>query len=209
MSRISRLTVLTVAAVFTLAGCSSAIPADTDTDAGASAEASTEASASTEETESAEPDADAAAGEVFTGQGYSFSVPEGWGDPGQDLLGTGIDTYAADLVDIEDGFADNINVLLSPAGHIPNAGLEAAAIAELETAGATNVSAGEPADVDGAEAIHVSATFEQDGVTYLIDQFYPSTDTQTYVVTFSFSPEATDARRSEVIDSILASWTWS
>ena len=181
------MTVLTVAAVVALSGCSAAIPAATDTTASASAEAPAD----------------------FRGNGYSYNVPEGWGDTGQDLTGTGIDTYAADLADQADGFADNINVLLSPNGLIPADTLEEAAVAELEAVdGAENITVESPADFGGYEALHISAQFTQSGVTYLIDQFYPASDTQTYVVTFSFSPDASDDHRAEVIDAVASSWVW-
>lgn len=218
-SRTSRLAVLSVATVFALAGCASA----TDPDAGTSTaptsapetsapepSASAEPSADTDASASAAPEESAAPveGEIV-GTGYTFSVPEGWADPGQDIAGTQIDTLAADLTDLQDGFADNVNVLLSPSGLIPEGGLEDAAVAELEAGGAQDVSAGEPGDIDGAEVPHVSATFVQDAGSYLIDQFYPSNDDQTYVVTFSFSADAPQERRDEVIDFVLSSWTWN
>ena len=64
-------------------------------------------------------------------------------------------------------------------------------------------------DALGEESAHLSASVDQQGVQYNIDQFYPSEGDQTYVVTFSFSPDVTAADRAAVYESVLATWTWA
>lgn len=193
---------LTLSAALLLAGCGMSVSPDStgSGDAGgASAAPST----------SAAPEVAPAAGETITGTGYSFSVPEGWGVPSQDVVPSQVDVFAADLTDVEDGFSDNVNVLLSPMGEITPDLVESAGVDELEASGATEVTVGDRVDVAGSESAHLSAMFEQQGVQYAIDQYYVTTDGQTFVVTFSFSPTVERAQRTEVAESVLASWTWS
>jgi len=47
-----------------------------------------------------------------------------------------------------------------------------------------------------------------EGTTYSVEQYYVSTDDQTYVVTFSFSDTVTPDERQAVAESILVTWTW-
>jgi hypothetical protein len=148
----------------------------------------------------------AATGAAISGTGYRYSVPDGWGEPGE-IPGFTPDTLAADLTDA-DGFSDNVNVLLSPAGLVDVETVETAGVAELEGIGAKNVTAQPRVSVDGAEAAHLTAALVQDDVTYLIDQFYVSDANQTYVITFSFSDTVPDAERDAITGSVLASWTF-
>jgi len=149
-----------------------------------------------------------AAGETITGDGYSYSVPEGWGVPdGMDAASEGLDSLAADLTD-EDGFADNVNVLLSPAGLITIDQAEQAGVDELEAAGATDVELEDRVRVADGDAALISADFSQGGLSYVIEQYYLNSDDQTYIATFSFSDTVEDDVRTEIAESVLATWTW-
>lgn len=196
---------LLVSAALLLAGCGGQ-SGDAEPAASGDAGASATPSAST-------PAVEPAAGETITGTGYSFSVPEGWGIPEQELPGTeGIDVFVANLSDASaDGFADNVNVVLSPAPQAITADqVESLGVDELEgAAGATDVTVEERTTVAGEESAHLSAALDQQGVQYNIDQFYASQGDQTYVITFSFSPEVTEADRAAVYESVLATWTWA
>jgi hypothetical protein len=190
MSRtLSPVAALALSAVLLLAGCSSTDPG-------------TEPAPS-----SSAPAAEPASGDTITGTGYSYAVPEDWGDPGP-VEGFDPDSFAADLDDA-DGFADNVNVILSPAGKVELEQVESAGPGELEGGGATNVTVEPRVTVAGTEASHISAGLASEGTEYLIEQFYVNSDEQTYIVTFSFSPDVADADRQSVTDAVLASWTWS
>jgi hypothetical protein len=134
-------------------------------------------------------------------------VPEGWGipDAGDNPQ---LDSVAADLTD-DDGFSDNINVLLSPAGELTPDVVESAGVSELEQYGATDISVEPRLTIAGAESSHLSAIFSSQGLEYRVEQYYPTNGGQTYVVTFSFSTDVSDADRIAVAESVLASWTWS
>lgn len=151
--------------------------------------------------------ADGASGDVISGTGYSFAVPEDWGVP-DPIEGFDPDALAADLDDT-DGFADNVNVILSPAGEVTPEQVESAGVDELEGAGATDVTIRDRVTIAGGESAHLSATLAAQGTEYAIEQFYTTSDGQTYVVTFSFSPTVSQGDRDALTDSVLATWTWT
>lgn len=185
-----------IAASLTLAGCSVAAPPAPGPDG---------PDGGTEET-APEFSADPASGELIEGTGYSYNVPDGWGVP-PGATDPQLDTVAADLTD-DDGFSDNINVLLSPAGALTPDQVETAGVAELEQFGATEVEVRDRVSIEGAESAHLSARFESQGVQYRVEQYYPTQGDQTFVVTFSFSDDLPEADRLAVSESILASWSW-
>jgi len=190
MSRFLRLGV-TVAAAALLAGCSS--PAG---------------GGDAPDNDVEEVEAAPAAGVLISGDGYSYSVPEGWDVPDTDASTIGADTLAADLTDA-DGFADNVNVVLSPAGAVTADQVEAAGAGELEGAGATDVEVRDRVQVAGSESAHLTAALTSQGASYSIEQYYLTDDDQTYVVTFSFSPTVDDDAREDLAESVLASWAWA
>jgi len=191
MSRtVTPVAALALAAVLLLAGCSS--PTGQGADPAPSSSA---------------PAAEPAAGDTISGTGYTYAVPEDWGDPGP-VEGFDPDSFAADLDDA-DGFADNVNVILSPAGKVELEQVESAGPGELEGGGATDVTVQPRVTVAGAEASHISAALASEGTEYLIEQFYVNSDDQTYIVTFSFSPDVAAGDRQAVTDAVLASWTWT
>ncbi len=184
MKRTALITASAAAAVLVLASCAS--PAD----------------------QAEEIDAAPATGETVEGDGYSYIVPEGWGVPeGLDLDTQGLDTVAADLTDV-DGFSDNVNALLSPAGLITIDQAEEQGVRELEDGGATDVEVEDRVRVADTDAAHISASLTQSGLSYNLEQYYISNDDQTYVVTFSFSDTVDDDQRTETAESVLATWFW-
>ncbi|KAA9089007.1 LpqN/LpqT family lipoprotein [Microbacterium radiodurans] len=211
LSRTSTLSgaALLLSASLLLAGCGgqgdSADPAPSGDAAAPSASAESSSPAASA------PAAEPAAGETITGTGYAYVVPEGWAVPDAANVPPQADTFAADLTDLEDGFADNVNVVLSPAsGEITPDQVETLGVEELEgTEGASDITVKDRVSVAGDESAHISATFEQQGTTYNVDQFYAVNDDQTYIITFSFSPEVSDADRAAVYESVLVTWSWA
>lgn len=193
---------LLLAAALTLTGCSTLIPTAQETSGTSSAPSESE------ETTANEIDAAPATGDTITGDGYSFVVPEGWADPQQEIPGFDPDSFAANMQDT-DGFADNVNVLKSPAGFVSADQVETLGLKELETVGATDVAVNDRVNVAGSESPHISAAMTSDGVSYVVDQYYVSTDDQTYIVTFSFSDTVPAAERQQISESILVTWTWA
>jgi hypothetical protein len=188
---------LLLAASLTLVGCSVVAPPAPGTGSGGG-----DTGTGTEIT------TDPATGELITGTGYSYNVPEGWGVPDAAAENPQLDTVAADLTD-DDGFADNINVLLSPAGVLTPDVVESAGVSELEQYGATDVTVEPRLTIAGAESSHLSALFSSQGLDYRVEQYYPTQGDQTYVVTFSFSQDVSEADRIALAESVLATWAWS
>jgi len=170
----------------------------------------------TDETSSsdvAEIDADPADGDTIKADDFSYSVPEGWEDASDLDIAKGLPASAVslsmDLTDT-DGFVDNINILrIDPAPVTDLGKLEDASVRELETADTTDVKVGDRVAVDGSPAIHITAGMTQMGASYLVEQFNVIRDDVSYVVTFSFSTDVTQADRDEVSQSVLASWQWA
>lgn len=148
-----------------------------------------------------------ATGEVITGTGYTFAVPEGWGDPGP-VEGFDPDSLAADLTDA-DGFTDNVNVILSPAGRITPDQVETDGLKELEGAGATDLTVEPRVTVAGSESAHLSGSLAAGATEYAVEQFYVSDADQTYVVTFSFSSDVSKDARDALSGAVLASWKFA
>lgn len=186
-----RTALVAVAATLLLAGCFGPAPTTptTPVDGGGDAPPTT---------------VDPATGEVVSGTGYSYNAPEGWTlQTGN--FGAGLDTVVADTNDT-DGFSDNINVIVSPAGELSSDQIESLGVAELEGVGATGVTVQSRITVAGAESAHLTASMSQQGTDYVIDQYYPTEPGQTYIVTFSFSPNVSQDDRDALAASVLASW---
>lgn len=207
-------TSLAVVALLVLTGCSGTdddTAAEEPTPASSSAAPTEEESPSADETdESDENEGDEADGEgdEITGTAYSYRVPEGWGIPEQEIPGFAPDSLAANLDD-GDGFADNVTVVLSPAGEITPDQIENAGKDELEGAGAKEITVNDRVTIAGGESAHLTAVMSANDTSYTVDQFYPTQDGQTYVMTFSFSEELSADERAEVTEATLASWTWT
>ncbi len=153
------------------------------------------------------PGAGPATGTLITGTGYSFRVPEGWAEadaslaPGADVLVMNTRSSAQ--------FTDSINVLLSPAGLVPLALLEQATRGELEGIGARDVMVGDRVRTGGNEFTHISAFMTLNTLNYQVEQFAVNSNSQTYLITFAFSPSVTEQERMEVATSTLATWSFN
>lgn len=199
-----RFAALSIVATLALAGCGSS-----DSDGTSEADSTT----STTDTPTDEPTDDAgdqADGNDVQGTGYSYSLPEGWEVPKQDIEGTEqTDTFAADLTD-SDGFADNINVIrLDPAPIDDLDKLETGLKAELEGAGAKAVTVRDRVEIDGDEAVHIASQQNQQGATYLTEQYNAIHGGVSYVITFSYSDTVSESDRDSLAASILDTWKWS
>ena len=117
-------------------------------------------------------------GPRLEGAGYAYRVPKDWGPSDQEIPGFDPDTFALDLDD-NDGFTDNVNVLLAPGGAMSAEQAEVGAKDELTSAGATGVAVRDRVDVGGREAAHVSAGMSLNDNDYQVEQFYAATDDET------------------------------
>ena len=206
MSRLTNAVAAAVLAALVLTGCAPAQTDEADTGTSATEGTGAESTAGTDAESGDETDAEPAAGDVIDGDGYSLTVPEGWMQVAQ--APTGADVAAMDSNDA-DGFADNLNVVISPAGLVSLDVVEQAGPAEIEAAGGTDVVVGERITAAGNEIAHVTANATAQGVDYVVEQYALSSTDQTYLVTFSFSPEVPQSDRVALAESVLATWAWS
>lgn len=148
-----------------------------------------------------------ATGATVKGSGYSFAVPKGWS--ADEVSPEGVDAVAGNLTDA-DGFADNVNVVVSGSPTITPGRVESTIAAALEASGASDVKIRNRVMIAGSEAAHLSAMLSSQGVDYQIEQFYLSSDEQTMcVVTFAFSPTVSESDRHALSESVLATWAWA
>jgi cytoskeletal protein RodZ len=188
-----------------LAGCATE-PANSDSTSSESSAPSSSDSSSAP-SQPADTGVAPATGSVVSGDGYSYTIPVGWAQ--QDAaLAPGTDTVAADSAPTGP-FANNVNVVLSPAGAFTPDNVEAAAGNELETAGATEVQVLDRVTVAGEETAHVTAVMTVSDLTYRIHQYYVTSDDQTYVVTFSAAVDVPNEEMISTAESVLATWTWA
>jgi hypothetical protein len=148
--------------------------------------------------------ADPANGSVISNDAFSYAVPEGWVESDQSRA----ISLAIDLAD-DDAFVDNLNVVTDTTFvGIEGTELEDAAEQILADASATHITAREPVQIDGEEAVHASAFFELGEPKYRIEQYAVAHDETGYIVTLSFSPDVPAAERDKISESILATWKW-
>lgn len=153
------------------------------------------------------PSVAAADGETITGSDYTFRVPDGWGIPDAQIDGFDPDSHAMDLDDIDDGFSDNVNVLVGPGEASPDE-IEDQGVGELEGVGGSDIAVRPRITIAGVESAHLTGTLAASGVEYVIDQYYISHENQMRIVTFSFSADETQDDREALAKSVLASWAW-
>ena len=150
----------------------------------------------------------AATGPTLNGSGYSVNVPMGWGPSKQRIAGFEADAIAFNLRD-KDSFADNLNVVLHPGGAATPQEAEESAERDLASDAIAYITVNDRVRVAEGESAHVTAAATLIGNDYMIEQFYPTDDDQTYIVTFSFSTTLTAEERARVTDATLVSWDWT
>jgi hypothetical protein len=193
----SRSAFLALAALLTVSSCADTSPEDSLDD--------TKTSQAKQEWAN-RGNAAAKGGPKIRGTGYTYRAPKGWGP--SEVPGLNPDSFAANLGD-RDGFADNINVIVSPAGRMSADEAEDLAERELAAVGAKKFEAHPRVSLAGDRVAHTSASMSMNDTTYTVEQFYPSHGDNTYVVTFAFSSDVKALHRYVITTATLDSWTWS
>lgn len=157
-----------------------------------------------EEQVSAGLDATPASGPLVSGTGYTLNAPEGWLQT-DEVAGT--DVVVVDQVAV-DGFAANLNVVVSPAGLISLDTYETAGIAELEAYGATDIVVNDRFELDGVEVGHVSGAMSAQGMTYRSEQYAINSDDQTYILSFAFNDSVASGDRIALAETVLVTWSF-
>lgn len=136
---------------------------------------------------------------------FSFTAPDGWEDVTEQMDGFDPEAAWADP-EPEGDFATNVNVIREPNGFDGDTdeyveanlrSLEAAGFADLTEAGTFG------------EFEVVTAGAEQNGVSYLVNQYYAARDGDGWVVTFSFPEGTSEEERTELAESVMQTWEWA
>jgi hypothetical protein len=153
-------------------------------------------------------------GRTFRGQGFSFRAPKGWTDETEKAqqLNQLVDLAAAAAPD-RSGFATNVNVVVSDAGvEDPSDDqlrqISAAIKSRLSTL-VPELTVNPLTQLDGRPTLDHEGPATKQGMPYYIHQYVAFDAGNAYTVTFSFSRESKPAQRQQVIDQILASWSWA
>jgi hypothetical protein len=156
-----------------------------------------------------------ASAERITGDGYSFEIPAGWEDVGDQQEAQGADTFVR-AEDAVDEFRSNINTIVTEAPGVEDFQLDDPELEQLReqlatsTEGQTGVRP-EPIDdleLDGTSAIgHHVDEFEAQGRTLTLTQYLVVRDEVSYTVTLTAA--SADAEAAEdAAESVVESWTW-
>jgi len=147
-------------------------------------------------------------GITITGSGYSFRVPKHWRNVTGTIAARGIDAAAAADLPVA-GFANNINVSVSDTAFTRD---QLDMVTELARAKvgvhSTDYAVAAPTLVAGAIAGHLRGPYQLAKKKYWLEQFLVAHSGHTYVVSFSFSPAVSAAKRDKLIASVLSGWTW-
>lgn len=153
----------------------------------------------------------AGGGAVIKGKGYSFTAPGDWSDQTDFFkrVQPAVDRAAAETKP-KDGFANNVNVLVAPAG--PDAGKSLDELAAALKAGlaqfANNVKELPRTELDGVEALRQAgrATIFKNNVT--VEQITAMIGDDLYNVTVTMRVTTPAAERKAAAEAVIASWRW-
>jgi hypothetical protein len=216
MKKLARVTTTLMLAAAVLAGCGGDDKDSNDAKAGDPATTQSESTQSESTlSESTQSDSiedtdwgESATGPEITGDGYTYRVPQGWGDVTKAArkLQSFVDSAASEKA-ATDGFADNINV-----GYQSTS----ATLDELEESLPTQLGALVKdletlprVTIDGVEALHHRGPAVSGGTKYFLDQFAALQDDRIAIITFSFSRDLPADEREALVSSMMASWKWS
>jgi hypothetical protein len=146
----------------------------------------------------------------LVGKGYRLALPAGWQDATAQFQEYSplIDAGALNADQVGDAFSDNVNVLReADQAELPPSQAERQFAQELGTV-ASKVRVEDRTEIDGVRAIHLTGRTKAGQVLALTDQYVCFVGGASYVVTFSFGCTTPAARRTEEVDSMLASWSW-
>lgn len=157
--------------------------------------------------------ADAPARGQASGVGFALTPPRGWRDVSDQLTaaltGGNLSGIAwADQAGLDDGFADNLNVIVTEDSGVDDIeSVRDQFAAELRTA-AENVRSRPDREVACETALYQTATTTQQGQDLVYDQLLLAREGTTYVVTFTHTADTAAAKRRATVAGVTRSWKW-
>ncbi len=143
----------------------------------------------------------------FLGDGYGFDTPRGWQDATARFraLQPTIDLAVVET-EVADGYADNVNVIVSPwTGSI--GALQEQGLAELASVADDSRSLGR-VTIAGVRAGHVLSSITFGKMVVASEQFFALADGRATIITFSVDRAKSDAQRRRTVAAVLDSWVW-
>lgn len=145
-------------------------------------------------------------GDRVTGQGYSYTIPDGWEDvttqvkKEQPLADTAV--MSTDAVD---GFRDNVNVIPASNRQMSADQIERSLVNELSgSSDYEDVSGQDQVQIDGVEAAQVWSQIK--GREFSTVQFGAYHQGKSYVITYSSGADHAEA--SQRAQEFLNTWSW-
>lgn len=148
-------------------------------------------------------------GAGIRGRGYTFRIPQGWRDVTARVDHRGGVDRAAGARVADHGFNSNVNVVVTPGALTPAQIVQVTrSIEQRIRPSAPSYAVRPPVLVAGEHAGHLAGLRSRAKPPYWLEQYVLSHGHRAYVVSFSFSPRVPASQRRQVIDAVLASWTW-
>lgn len=151
-----------------------------------------------------------ATGPMVKGTGYTYRLPAGWRDTTRLVKARQpiVDTAGTERA-TTDGFADNITVGFDTAPGATLDSIEAAVPSRLRSL-VPDLQVRRRVLVDGLEGVHHGGAARDGDRRFHLEQVVTlGDDSRLGVISFSFSPGVPAARRARLVDSVLASWSWT
>ena len=189
-------------------GSDTADIADEETSETATETTTSETSEPPEPTEPTESETtDTPSGDMIDGEGYTYSIPEGWEDVGDEAAAAQADS-AVRLSDPGADFAANVNVIVTPSAGVTDIeALRDQFQQQIEGMVDSKVEAIEDTTIAGEPAIGQTASREQSGETLVFTQYFVAHEGSIFAITLT-TPEDDAAYSEAALDSILSSWAW-
>lgn len=146
---------------------------------------------------------------VIKGTGYSFAMPKGWTDLTKSVRRRqpSVDVAVGSSVQTK-GFPNNMNVVLIRTSGTSPKDLQVDRIKRALADSAPGYQVRPDTTVAGMTTVHLSGRRTAGKQTYWLEQFVILGTKSTQVVSFSVSLAYPLAKRTELIDSVLKSWSF-
>ena len=150
---------------------------------------------------------DAPEGDVIDGEGYTYAIPEGWEDVGDEAAAAQADS-AVRVSDTGGAFGANVNVIVTPdAGVTDIESLRDQFQQQIEGMVDSKVEAVEDTTIAGEPAIGQTASRDQSGEMLIFTQYFVAHEGSIFAITLT-TPEDEAADSEAALDTILSSWAW-
>lgn len=153
------------------------------------------------------PSTDSPAGDNIDGEGYTYAIPQGWEDVGDEPTSAQADS-AVRVSDSGGSFGTNINIIITPSGGVTDLeSLRDTFKRQIEGIVDSPVEEVDDVVIDGEPAIGQTASADQQGTKLVFTQYFVAHEDNIFAVTLT-APQAETENGTAALQSILSSWIW-